>query len=210
MSTPMKPVKIATMRRQPTHSPRNGPASSATMSGAMNTTEMVWSRRRWRRARKLPAVVDTMRNERSNSSLSLRVRRKAETGSTLSIDSMIRNWPRKRDHTICTTGRCACVTRYFAEVSRAEKKATARHMRPMAFRRSAAASVAARDGCAAASTRPPALAAAGSVALLSSMGGSLSAWPARRPICPMRAGVDGCALMAAAAPVALTAPPGPA
>ena len=93
-----------------------------------------------------------------------RAQESATTGSTLSIDSMIRNWPRKRDHTICTTGRCACVTRYFAEVSRAEKKATARHMRPMAFRRSAAASVAARDGCAAASTRPPALAAAASVA----------------------------------------------
>ena len=112
----------------------------------MKTTDMVWSSRRWRRARKLPAVVDTMRNERSSSSLSLRVRRKAVTGSTLSIDSMIRNWPRKRDHTICTTGRCAWVTRYFAEVSRPENSATARHIRPMAFSRSAAGIVDSRRG----------------------------------------------------------------
>ena len=54
------------------------------------------------------------------------------------IGSMSRNWPRKRTHTICTTGRCACVERYLAEVSRPEKNTMAKHMRPMALSRSAA------------------------------------------------------------------------
>ena len=77
------------------------------MSGARNPTDQRLVEAQVCSARKLHIVVDTISSERNSSSLSLRVRKTAVSGSALSNESMIRNWPRKRAHTTCTSGRSA-------------------------------------------------------------------------------------------------------
>ena len=79
-----------------------------------------------------------MRKERSSSNLSWRVRSSADQRQGAEQRQHDEELAEKRAQTICTIGMCAWVTRFFAEVSRAENSATARHIRPTAFRRSAA------------------------------------------------------------------------
>ena len=135
---PRKPTRMATRRRQPIHSPRNGPARSATTNGARKTTVTVWSSLRCSSARKLKTVVIAIRTERTISSFSLRVPSSAERGRALNSVNISRNCPANRIQAIWTMGSEERVARYLAEVSRPEKSTSATNIRPIAFIRSRA------------------------------------------------------------------------
>ena len=116
------------------------------------------------------------------------MRSSAGSGSALSSDSMSRNWPEEARPDDLHHRQLGWVTRYLAEVSSPENSATARHISPIAFRRSAAG-MATRAAAERRRARPPASKAAASVPVLSSMGGPHSAWAARRPTAPTVQGV---------------------
>ncbi len=134
---PRKPTRIAAKRRQPTHSPSRGPASSATISGAeehhrhrlieaqvLQGQEVARRRRdHQQRAQKLPAELARAKERRTAAARS-------------AIVSISRNCPAKRTQTICTIGKSARVARYLAELSRPENSTSAMHMSPTALRRS--------------------------------------------------------------------------
>src|SRR5262249_4556395 len=126
-------MPMAMARRQLIHSPRKGPASRATVSGVRNPMVVVWSRRKWRSARKLKAVDDSSKNERTIWILNLLVRRRRGTANRPSATTIATNCPRKRIHTARAAGIPTTAARYLAVASRQAKRTQAAHMRAIAL-----------------------------------------------------------------------------